>query len=90
MNTLHAETKAHGGQSLLTDGLGVADPSCFNCDALGGGLYRVHPAPAQWFIGHADGGGQYACAYCKDLLFDALPIETPNVKVSALPQPDGD
>ena len=33
MNTLDAEMKAHGGQSLLTDGLAVAIPwRCFHCD----------------------------------------------------------
>ena len=44
------------GTSALDAGLGVAAPSCFNCDAIGGGLYRVHEKETQWFIGHADGG----------------------------------
>jgi hypothetical protein len=48
--------------------------SCFNCDHLGGGLYQPHEGKTTWYIGHADGEGQYACEECKDLLFDAHQI----------------
>ena len=44
MNTLDAETKAHGGQSLLTDGLGHVPrhPTLDECGAAGnGGTYSA-------------------------------------------------
>lgn len=46
-------------------------PSCFNCDSAGGGYYRPHEGETDWYCGHADGQGHYACANCKGLLFDA-------------------
>jgi hypothetical protein len=52
-------------------------PSCFNCDDQGGGIYKPHDVLTNWYIGHVNGQGHYACEDCKHLLFDATPINIP-------------
>lgn len=49
--------------------------ACFNCDNQGGGYYKPHEGKTRWYIGHTNGQGHYACEECKDMLFDALPLD---------------
>jgi len=52
--------------------------SCFNCDSLGGGIYKVHDEPTEWYIGLLpSGAAQYACASCRGSLYECRPLPAP-------------
>ncbi len=59
--------------------------SCFNCDHVGGGLYKPHEVGTRWFLGlEASGQASYACEDCKDALFDARPVRPSPVSADYL------
>ena len=50
--------------------------SCFNCDSLGGALYKAHEGQTDWYIGllPSSGVAQIACADCRDALYECHQI----------------
>lgn len=50
---------------------------CFNCDNLGGGMYKPHTEETEWFMGlTGNGQAHYACKECHVLLFNAFPVNS--------------
>lgn len=46
-------------------------PSCFNCDSMGGGYYRVHEGETTWYMGlDQNGQAHYACKDCAPQLYN--------------------
>lgn len=50
-------------------------PSCYNCDSLGGGLYKPHEGETRWFMGlDINGQAHYSCEDCGPGLFNCHPL----------------
>jgi hypothetical protein len=56
----------------------MSDYACFNCDHVGGAMYKAHDGETTWFLGlTSDGQAHYACEDCKDQsLYNVRPVRS--------------